>query len=601
MNTASFESARAAQRDYTESLVKQGSGFELVIGSTFVQGMREQGYRTTGRAINELIDNAMEAGATEIQVIADIRGREDSPNKYAVIDNGHGMEPDMVRASVIWGGTHRANSRTGIGRFGFGLPTSCVSQGRRYTVYSKVAGSTWHSVTIDLDDIAAGNVQFEGGRIIVDAAKPDSLPAWLVDSKGVSFDQVLESGTIVVVEKLDRLKPRKWTTLKRDLLQFFGVTYRNFLRECSIFVDNDKVLPVDPLFLMPNGKDYELAGNPHKAIGRPGKTFKVKTQDGDEALVTMRCSLLPPGFATKSGRWGQGQGENARFQVLKENQGLIVLRNGRQMDTVFASHLFPDSKWSFLNNDRYWKVEIDFSAALDEEFGVTTNKQQVVLSDRIWQVLKDQDLFKTMEGLRKECSRMIDEAKQTAEDAAESNPEEPRPSEQVLAEAEKYRRTPQPETPEQTERRQRKLQEEIDKIAEETGMPREEVAQKTVQDTFERPYRVVKEDVPGGPFFRVDVFGAQMRLYINKAHSFFSELYAHPETTPRVRAGMEVMLFVLGSGVLDRNPQLALFYQSEIPEWSNRLSTLLTLLKDSRNHFDEEEAEGTEAQEQVSV
>lgn len=589
MSEQTFASARDAQRNYTNTLDKQGHGYDLVVGATFVQGMREQGYRTTARAINELIDNAMEAGASNIWIVAGLQGKEDSPSRYAVVDDGHGMEPNMVRASVLWGGTHRANSRTGIGRFGFGLPTSCVSQGRRYSVYSRVEGGSWNSVTIDLDDIAEGKVDFDGGRIIVPPAQPAELPRWIVDPEGKPFADKIETGTVVVVEKVDRLKPRKWTTLERDLLQFFGVTYRNFLRECSIYVGSKKVSPVDPLFLTPGAKDYEISGNPIKALPLPGKEFKAKAQDGHEALIKIRCSVMPPGFATEDGRWGRSTKRNARFGVLKDNHGLLILRNGRQMDTVLSSNLFPENiDWTFKNNDRYWKVEIDFSAELDEDFGVTTNKQQVVLSDRMWQILKDNGLFTTMKGLREMIDKLIVEASSKAQDAEETKPDEPRSSEKVLAEAQKYRRTPRPESKEQTERRQTKLKQEIDKVVAETGAPREEVAQQKIRDTAERPYKIEYEDIPGAPFFRLDVLGAQNRLFINKSHPFYPEVYAHGDTTPRLRAALEILLFVLGEGELNSNHEIALFYQTERPEWSGRLNTLLALLKDVRGDFEAE-------------
>ena len=44
------------------------------------------------------------------------------------------MEPDMIRAAVLWGGTHRPNDRRGFGRYGFGLPSAAVSVTRRYHV-----------------------------------------------------------------------------------------------------------------------------------------------------------------------------------------------------------------------------------------------------------------------------------------------------------------------------------------------------------------------------------------------------------------------------------------------------------------------------------
>jgi hypothetical protein len=37
----------------------------------------------------------------------------------------------------------------------------------------------------------------------------------------------------------------------------------------------------------------------------------------------------------------------------------------------------------FCNDDRYWGVEIDFPADLDEEFSIANNRQGVVLSERI--------------------------------------------------------------------------------------------------------------------------------------------------------------------------------------------------------------------------
>lgn len=591
MNSNQTTNPYEAQKAYVQKLESDGHDYGLIIGETFVQSMREQGYRSTARAINELIDNAMEAQARNIYVVGGL-GAKDVLERYAVVDDGHGMEPSMIRASVLWGGTHRANSRTGIGRFGFGLPTSCVSQGRRFTVYSRTQKGPWHCVTIDLDDIAAGNAQILNGRIIVPESTETELPSWIIKGDGTHFEDILDSGTVVVVEKLDRLKPSKWSALERDLLQFFGITYRNFLRDCAIFVSDKKVLAVDPLFLTPGAKDYELPDNPHQAIGFPDKSFTVETTDGRPAVIRVRCSILPPGFATRTGKWGKGNGRNARFGVLKENHGLLILRNGRQMDTILSPSLFPENhEVSFQNNDRFWKVEIDFSAELDEEFGVTTNKQQVRLSDRMWQVLASEKcgLFSIIESLRKESNKLIKEAAANAEDKAETDPDEPRPSEQAMAEGQKFRRKPQPESQEQQERRQRKLQEEIDRLAETTGLPREQIAAKQVADTYERPYKVLTEDTPGGPFFRVDVFGPQNRLFINKAHPFYTDVYAHEETKPRFRFALEIMLFVIGEGEVNANQELQMFYQSERPEWSNRLRNLLPLLQDIRRDFEVEE------------
>ena len=155
--------------------------YDVVVGDAFVRGIRDLGYRDSARAIDELVDNAIQAGADKIVVGFGFSDDSDSkPTKIAVVDNGHGMDPPMLRLSVIWGGTHRENDRTGFGRYGWGLPSASVSMGRAFTVYSKVDGRALHSVTVDLDAIARGE-HSEGSKIRVPPPVSDQLPAWRLD------------------------------------------------------------------------------------------------------------------------------------------------------------------------------------------------------------------------------------------------------------------------------------------------------------------------------------------------------------------------------------------------------------------------------------
>ena len=62
--------------------------------------------------------------------------------------------PEMIGYAVRWGGTDREGDRTGFGRYGYGMPSSLVSLGKRYTVYSKANGTKWHAVTVDIDELA---------------------------------------------------------------------------------------------------------------------------------------------------------------------------------------------------------------------------------------------------------------------------------------------------------------------------------------------------------------------------------------------------------------------------------------------------------------
>ena len=110
-NTQASADEREKQHAYVEELKKRGpASFSLVAAETFVEGMRDSGYKSTGTAIDELVDNSIQAGAQRVDVIFETispKGKQQEVGDIAVIDDGHGMEPDMIRAAVLWGGTHR--------------------------------------------------------------------------------------------------------------------------------------------------------------------------------------------------------------------------------------------------------------------------------------------------------------------------------------------------------------------------------------------------------------------------------------------------------------------------------------------------------------
>ena len=95
---------------------------------------------------------------------------------------------------------------------------------------------------------------------------------------------------------------------------------------------------------------------------------------------------------------------NSRFPVRRANNGIIVLRAGRQIDVVNAG-----CQWTkFQSNDNYVGVEVDFSPTLDEEFSITTSKQQIRLSDRLWDILEEAGVLRChhshAHSLRKEAA-----------------------------------------------------------------------------------------------------------------------------------------------------------------------------------------------------
>ncbi len=123
MNIAVTETLER-QKACVERLKSENFKYGLTVGAAFVRGIRKVGYKHTGTALDELLDNALEAGASEAHVVFgyDGRGSDKKPTQIAVIDNAVGIIPEMLRVAVLWGGTDRENSRTGLGRFGYGSP-----------------------------------------------------------------------------------------------------------------------------------------------------------------------------------------------------------------------------------------------------------------------------------------------------------------------------------------------------------------------------------------------------------------------------------------------------------------------------------------------
>jgi hypothetical protein len=156
-----------------------------------IESIRDFGY-TPSTAIADLVDNCITAGATEIAV--NIASDSAGHSHISVVDNGQGMSiQTLVEAMRLGSGAPPAERRPAdLGRFGFGLKTASLSQGRSLTVITKRKGEAAPAIRrLDMD-----HVRIHGWTLARDAA-----PA----SAGyVSTIAQRESGTAIVVSALDR-------------------------------------------------------------------------------------------------------------------------------------------------------------------------------------------------------------------------------------------------------------------------------------------------------------------------------------------------------------------------------------------------------------
>lgn len=318
------------------------SARDLVIASNFIRAVRESGYVNLSTALAELIDNSLQAGATSI-AISIARPVSDATPEIRVEDNGSGMSRAQLQACLQFGGTARFDDRRSFGRFGMGLPAASLSQARRVEVAAWRAGGRPLEVSIDVDEIAAGS--------------PTTFR-----TRGSKLETHNPSGCIVVWRRCDRIEYQRLAWLERALHRDLGRMYRRFLgRGLALTVNGSPVRTVDPLLLDSKieGRSAVLAFDPLR--------YELSTADGGTAFVQVRFTALPVEA------WHHLDNLTKRRAGIVGGGGVSILRAGREI--AFGWHLMGGKRKE--NYDDWWRCEVEFEPPLDENFGITINKQGI--------------------------------------------------------------------------------------------------------------------------------------------------------------------------------------------------------------------------------
>jgi hypothetical protein len=333
----------------------------LVVAANFIRATRDTGYRGITSAAAELVDNAIDAGASAVKIqIAEQRRDSDREITISVLDDGRGMTKSALWESLRFGGSERFDRRTSLGRYGMGLPNSSVSQAPRVDVYTWRKGRNPLRTHLDVDEIASGTTS--------DVPEPVecSLPAWLRDRP--------PSGTLVQWSRCDRLRFKKAQTIARKLRPVLGRMYRVPLAEgLSIFINEEAVSALDPLFRTP------VDGLPGtcEPYGDPLE-YRIRTPAAGVSLVTVQFVELPVV------EWHSVPTETKRARGIVGGAGMSVLRGGREID--YGWHMFGSKRRE--NYDDWWRAEICFEPALDELIGITHSKQGISPGPELREILE---------------------------------------------------------------------------------------------------------------------------------------------------------------------------------------------------------------------
>jgi hypothetical protein len=332
------------------------SSLQIVADHNFIVATRETGYRSLTTALCELVDNAAQANARRVQIVVrEERARTGAKAgerqiTIAVLDDGIGMNRHTLWRALQFGGTGRFGDRSGLGRFGMGLPNSSVSQSRRLEVYSwqRSAGTLFSY--LDVDEVAGRRL-----RRIPPPIRRDP-PDWIRESVG-------PTGTLVVWPRCDRLDFRKAITIADKLIARLGRIYRHLIwRGFEMRVNDRLVDPIDPLFCHP-----ETGEGGGVMFGTP-LTYEVSTPGvRTTSVLQVRFTELPVR------RWHRLSTDQKRNMSIVGGAGVSVVRAGREID--YGWHLLGAKRRE--NYDDWWRCEVIFTPDLDEYFGVTHSKQGV--------------------------------------------------------------------------------------------------------------------------------------------------------------------------------------------------------------------------------
>jgi hypothetical protein len=507
-------------------ILKDNANVPLFFGQTLIQSLRDVGYNHTTSALCEHVDNAIQAGATEIRVFFRQIGKPGSyQTDVAVYDNGRGMSPSVLKVATSFGGSTTFGNRDGMGRFGMGMKTAALSISPIMDLYSWQEPGAIYNLTLDVDAIGKDR------RNLIDLPEPTLLTTFQDEvstlfTKAMSYpppkeqqllalDHLLveerlgRSGTVVYMPQCDRLTYAKARTLVDHAVKEMARVYRRALGQgLALFVNNRRVEPVDPTYSMTNARHMrlpELSVKLRRLIISKSVPIKIHEEGDETAQITIKLYRLPVE------EWSLLPRKTLRNDLRVFDDNIVsILRNDREVSAG------PMPQLTTRHSVAHWyRVQIDFPGVLDEAFGVAANKQGVRLKGYVEDAIK--------EAIGGEIATLNDEIKRfQGQQASSREAAKPSPSETRAGDVDPFQQNPMASALTPAEESQ--LEENLRGLA--LTLKRDG---ETEEQAFERvkssQYVIDFKHDEYWPFYDVKHRFGRIILAINTAHPFFSALY----------------------------------------------------------------------------
>ena len=221
-----------------------------LMGTDNILELQDNGYKSTVSAISEIIDNSIQANAknVDIIIIKNTTRVEDEIDEILISDDGDGMDESIFNKALQMSSGSRSKAKTGLGKYGQGLPNSSISQTKRVEVYTVQNGNILYN-HIDLNEI-----YLSGEPFLPDTEKVKKINIPLITTGKFKTPT---TGTIVRWVSPNKVKPKTAKTLVSHIEQQIGRTFRYFIdgftdKEGKKFKSKINVLVYDY-----NGVNYE--------------------------------------------------------------------------------------------------------------------------------------------------------------------------------------------------------------------------------------------------------------------------------------------------------------------------------------------------------
>ncbi|WBL25723.1 ATP-binding protein [Zunongwangia sp. HGR-M22] len=379
-----------------------------LMGTANILDLQNNGYKNSVYAIAEIIDNSIQAGADNIDVIIVNNTNKSSStiSELLIVDNGEGMDRNTFDKALMMNSGTRGGAKKGLGKYGQGLPNASISQTQRVEVYTKKDSKLLYNY-IDLNEIHLTQEPY-----LPEVEESNSIDIELFHKTDYKLSN---TGTIVRWVDPNNIRPKTIRLLVENINRLAGRIFRYYL---SGFQSNNEQLtktklnvlvydfngknydlnlaqsirevkPFDPMFLMPNTQmedEFKNFNHPtNKLLGRiEEKEFEIEIPNSHNQLEKVKTKVeIAFSHVKLEERYREtihNPGDTSFGKTYKK-RNIPFTRGYNNISIVRANREIDNGDYGFIGDVsdqtlRWWSVEIKTEPVLDTIIGIDNKKQQ---------------------------------------------------------------------------------------------------------------------------------------------------------------------------------------------------------------------------------